>query len=401
MAESPPVPACVRFGTWAAIAVVTVSPVVAVRSAPLFLLVAIALGWQFRQRPRPVVDGVLVAAAASVVVAHALATWAATGGFVVPSIGLPMVVLVAMAHLRVGPAVGSAIVASGVAWSLLGLGAWAALHLGWMEPGPLAGPNSPNLFDAARVSGVMPSNSLVLYIGLALAWVVHGQWAEKRPGWRGAALGVLLVAACGALSRGLVSVFFTLSAPLRAHAPAWRAVPRAFRALAAAGLLALGPMTWWAIAPKPAAGPAAGPVVPAVRANAYAVLHRAAFRLWAERPLTGHGPDRFRAVYGRVASREELATAWPSLPPQGMAPHSLLLGTLAETGLVGAAAWLALTAITLRRLFDAPPDSVPHGLAYAVVGLVVASFHMDLQLLRSLWALIGLGLAAARHGQPC
>lgn len=401
MAESPPVPACVRFGTWAAIAVVTVSPVVAVRSGPLFLLVAIALGWQFGQRPRPLVDGPLVAAAVFVVVAHALATWGSTGAWVVPSIAFPMAVLVAMAHLRVGPAVGSAIVASGVAWSLVGLGSWAALHLAWTEPGPLAGPNSPNLFGAARVAGVMPSNSLVLYIGLALAWVVHGTWAERRPGWRGAALGVLLVAAGGALSRGVVSVFLALSAPVQAHAPAWRAVPNAFRVLAAAGLLALGPVTWWAIAPQASAGPAGSPVVIAVRENAYAVLHRAALRLWAERPLTGHGPDRFRAVYGQVASREELVAVWPSLPPQGMAPHSLMLGALAETGLVGAAAWIALTVITLRRLFGASPGSVPHGLAYGVLGLLVASLHMDFQLLRSLWVLVGLGLAAARHGQPC
>lgn len=394
MAESPPVPACVRFGTWVAIAVVTVSPVVALPSAPLFLLVALALAWQFLQRPRPPVDGPLVAAAALVVGAHALATWATTGAVAVPRIAFPMAALVAMAHLRVGPAVGGAIVASAVVWSLVGLAAWAALHAGWMEPGSLAGPNSANLFAAARVSGVMPSNSLVLYIGLALAWALHGHWAEGRPRRRVIAMGVLLVAACGALSRGLVSVFFTLSAPLGARASKWRAVPNAFRALAAAGVLALGPVTWWAVAPMPAAGLG-------IRENAYAVLHRAALRLWAERPLTGHGPERFGAVYGHVASREELSAAWPPLPPQGMAPHSLLLGALAETGLVGAGAWLALAAVILRRLSGAAPGSVPHALGWAVAGLVVASLHVDFQLLRSLWVLIGSGLAAARHGQPC
>lgn len=402
MAESPPAPACVRFGTWAAIAVVVISPLIRVRSGPLFLLVAIALAWQFRQRPRPRVDGALVAAAASVVFAHALATGLATGAATLPGIALPMAVLVAMAHLRVTAAVGGAIVASGAAWCLVGLVAWAALHLGWTEPGPLARPNSANLLDAARVAGVMPSNSLVLCIGLALPWVVHGQWAQKRPGWRWAALGVLIVAACGTLSRGLVSVFLSLCAPLRETGSAWRAVPNAFRALAAVSLLALVPVTWWTIAPTPAATGLEGrPVVLGVRENAYAVLHRAAVRLWVQRPLTGHGPDRFRSTYGQVVSREELAAVWPPMPPRGMLPHSLLLGALAETGLVGVAAWLALAAVALRRLLAALPGSVPHAAGWAVLGLLVASLHVDFELLRSLWVLIGLGLAAARHGQPC
>lgn len=400
MAE--PSAASVRFGTLAAVVVAWAAPVTLVRTDAAFLLVAAAVAWQLACFGWRRWDGALLTAAAAVAATHALAAFVAEGRLAVPRIAAPMLVLAFCAHLRVGPAVGPAIAASAWIWSLVGLASWAAFHLDWLGASDLARPNSNNLPGFARVAGVMSSNSLVLYLGLALPWIVHGRWAEQRPRGRVAALAVVLVAACGTLSRGLVSVFVALAAPLRGAESNWSALPRAFRMLAVAGLLALGPVTWWALAPPSKAGrlqPLFAGLV--VRDNAYLVLHEASLRLWAERPLTGHGPGRFTALYGRVTTEHERAAAWPPVLPGIMEPHSLLLGALAETGLLGFGAWLGLGAVVLRRLFSAPAGSPAHALGFAVVGLAVAGLHMDFQSLRSVWALIGLGLAAARYGEPC
>jgi O-antigen ligase len=387
MAES----GALRLGTLAAVAVAWLAPVTLVRTDAVFLLVAAALAWQWRAGSRAV-DLPLIAAAAAVTASHVLSAWAASGQVRLPPIVAPLLVLVAVAHLKTGPAVETAVAASAATWSAVGLAAWGLFHLDLIPVSHLATPNSANLPGAARVSGVLSSNSLPLYLGLSIPWIVHGRWGRRRA--RLLALALTLAAAAGAQSRGLVSVFVALSAPVRDATAFWQAVRRASRVLALAGLVALGPVTWWAIAPRDEGGWEP-------RVNAYALLHAASLRLWQQSPWVGWGPGSFPHAYARVTTAEERGATFPPLKAAGMGPHSPALAALAETGLVGFAAWAALSAVVLRRLGAAPPGSVPHAVRYAVAGLLVATLHMDFELLRSLWALIGLGLAAARHGEPC
>lgn len=389
MAES----GALRLGTMAAVAVAWLAPVTLVRTDAVFLLLAAALAWQWLAGSRAA-DLPLIAAAAAVTASHVLSAWAASGQVRLPPIVAPLLVLVAVAHLKTGPAVGTAVAASAATWSAVGLAAWGLFHLDLIPVSHLATPNSANLPGAARVSGVLSSNSLALYVGLSIPWIVHGRWGLRRPRARLLALALTLAAAAGAQSRGLVSVFVALSAPVRDATAFWHAVRRASRVLALAGLVALGPVTWWAIAPRDEGGWEP-------RVNAYALLHAASLRLWQQSPWVGWGPGSFPHAYARVTTAEERGATFPPLQAAGMGPHSPALAALAETGLVGFAAWAALSAVVLRRLGAAPPGSVPHAVRYAVAGLLVATLHMDFELLRSLWALIGLGLAAARHGEPC
>ena len=85
----------------------------------------------------------------------------------------------------------------------------------------------------AAVAGVMVS----AYYGLAH---YHMGFILGLKAFTAAVLGGIGNIA-GAMLGGLVSVFLSLCAPLRAPGPVWRAVPNAFRALAAVSLLALAP----------------------------------------------------------------------------------------------------------------------------------------------------------------
>jgi hypothetical protein len=93
---------------------------------------------------------------------------------------------------------------------------------------------------------------------------------------------------------------------------------------------------------EPAAGavpavvaPLGEPPMPILPSPARIELWRAALRLWAQHPLLGIGPDNFRRSYGKILG----------LNPYDDRIHanSLYFETLANTGLLGLAALLALT----------------------------------------------------------
>jgi O-antigen ligase len=136
------------------------------------------------------------------------------------------------------------------------------------------------------------------------------------------------------------------------------------------------------------------------RPNAYRVLHAAAIRMFAARPLTGVGPGEFGRRLGEYTTPEERSSAWPPvLLAVDYDPHSTWLGWAAESGLLGLSAWIALYGFVARRLIDAPPATLPRLAACTLAGLALSGLAVDISHLKFVWCFLGLGLSARASAQ--
>jgi O-antigen ligase len=139
-------------------------------------------------------------------------------------------------------------------------------------------------------------------------------------------------------------------------------------------------------------------------------LWRIGARMVLDHPLTGVGRGNWLLMFPLYLD--------PSLPPRLVGPHSTPVQVLAETGLIGLAAYAATLAVALvglrdarRRLAGAARERealLLEGIEIAIYGYVVSSVFLNDNIYqRSLWLLVGLAAAgrqvalrAAAGGSP-
>lgn len=134
-----------------------------------------------------------------------------------------------------------------------------------------------------------------------------------------------------------------------------------------------------------------------LRPGGYLTVHAAAFRIWLKAPLFGIGPQRFPRRFAEVVVPEELETL--AIPKNGRPvrePHSAHLGLLAECGLMGLGTFALLMTLVFRRLARADDEDFRVKSQAAVLGLLIAGHWVDWLVLKGLWLLTGLAIAAAR-----
>ena len=132
-------------------------------------------------------------------------------------------------------------------------------------------------------------------------------------------------------------------------------------------------------------------------------IWRAAADLCARRPLLGYGPGAFARA---LLQAPDPATQSLLRRQPVDDPHNLFLRLLAETGVAGLLAWLALLAAglhTLRRRLAAPLDPAQRGLFLAALGsacayLVFAQFNPE-SIVHALLFWFALGLVACPSQQ--
>lgn len=121
----------------------------------------------------------------------------------------------------------------------------------------------------------------------------------------------------------------------------------------------------------------------------------AALQMFRDYPILGVGPQNYPLHYLDYSEQIGLD---PRLEERE--PHSLYLGALAETGIVGAVAllailWLALRGAWRARLRLAGRDALlAEGIFVALVTFLVAALFLHLSYPRYLWLLVGFGLVA-------
>ena len=123
----------------------------------------------------------------------------------------------------------------------------------------------------------------------------------------------------------------------------------------------------------------------------YYLLKRVAWRAFLERPWTGFGLGRFRVLTNRAVDERRIHDAYRVADP-----HSTLLGALAETGLIGALATVAVFGTALvpwRRPDGSPARWFVVASQAAIIGLAVNGLNADVMNFRFLW----VGLAVLRN----
>jgi O-antigen ligase len=123
----------------------------------------------------------------------------------------------------------------------------------------------------------------------------------------------------------------------------------------------------------------------------------AALRMWADHPLIGVGPDNFEIHY------EQYSEAIGTDPrPEERGAHNLYLESLAETGVLGAAAFLTIVGLAVRgawrarRRLDGADVLVAEGVFAALATFLICAFTLHSAYARYEWIFLGLGLAAGR-----
>ena len=123
----------------------------------------------------------------------------------------------------------------------------------------------------------------------------------------------------------------------------------------------------------------------------------AGLRMWSDHPLVGVGPDNFEVHYQQYS--EAIGTD-PRAEQRGA--HNLYLESLAETGFLGAMAfigvlWLSLTgAWRARRRLQGDDALLAEGILVALGAFLVCAVTLHSAYARYEWIFLGLGLAAGR-----
>ena len=134
-------------------------------------------------------------------------------------------------------------------------------------------------------------------------------------------------------------------------------------------------------------------------------LRQAAVQMWKERPLLGVGPGNFSyELFRRRATGEQ---AWWGLEVrEPWDPHSTYLGMLAEMGIGGALALLALLGAAVWQIAQAVKTAgPPHrrlvwALLSCVCGYLILAWDDDLLTKRWLWVVLALGGSAYQLSRP-
>jgi putative inorganic carbon (hco3(-)) transporter len=121
----------------------------------------------------------------------------------------------------------------------------------------------------------------------------------------------------------------------------------------------------------------------------------AGLEMWGDHPLIGVGPDNFEVHYQTYS-----AAIGIDQRAQARGAHNLYLESLAETGVLGAAAflgvvWLALSgAWRARSRLEGRDALLGEGLAVALGAFLICAFTLHSSYARYEWIFLGLGLAA-------
>jgi O-antigen ligase len=121
----------------------------------------------------------------------------------------------------------------------------------------------------------------------------------------------------------------------------------------------------------------------------------AAVEMWADHPLVGVGPDNFEIHYQTYS-----AAIGIDQRPQARSAHNLYLESFAETGVLGATAflavvWLSLSGAWRARARAAGRDALLYeGIAVALVAFLICAMTLHSAYARYEWIFLGLGLAA-------
>ncbi len=217
---------------------------------------------------------------------------------------------------------------------------------GWFRPGGTEG-------HAIKLGGL-----LVTVLPLLV-------WLGGRQGtWTAAALTLLLLAVLASLlARGawLGLAAAAVVGLLLVRRPSWLTWTRMGLAL---GVIAL------AVFLSGAWGPFVKRLAGMGESTSRLYIYQTAWRLFLDRPLAGWGPDTFHIAFGLQRIPEYWAYEWGRTPSRA---HNEVLHLLATQGLLGAAAFLALTAALARAgwlaLARAPED---RGLVAALLASVAA-----------------------------
>lgn len=130
----------------------------------------------------------------------------------------------------------------------------------------------------------------------------------------------------------------------------------------------------------------------------------AALHMLGDHPILGVGPGNYSQHYLSYSQRIGLD---PRLAPRDA--HSLYLGTLAETGIVGGCALLAVLWLALRgawrgrRYLRGGDGLLAEGIFVSLVSFLVAGLFLHAAYPRYLWILVGFGFVAgelARNAVP-
>jgi O-antigen ligase len=119
--------------------------------------------------------------------------------------------------------------------------------------------------------------------------------------------------------------------------------------------------------------------------------------MFRDYPILGVGPGNYPLHYLDYSEQIGLD---PRLAPRDA--HSLYLGTLAETGIVGASAlllvlWLALRGAWRARLRLGGDDALmAEGVFVALMSFLVAGLFLHAAYPRYLWMMVGFGLVAGQ-----
>jgi putative inorganic carbon (HCO3(-)) transporter len=123
----------------------------------------------------------------------------------------------------------------------------------------------------------------------------------------------------------------------------------------------------------------------------------AAVHMWADHPLVGVGPDNFEGNYQRYSTRIGIDPR-----PTERGAHNLYLESLAETGLLGAMAFLAVLGLALvgpwraRSRLPGTDALLGEALFVALGAFLICAFTLNSAYARYQWIFLGLGLVAGR-----
>jgi putative inorganic carbon (hco3(-)) transporter len=126
----------------------------------------------------------------------------------------------------------------------------------------------------------------------------------------------------------------------------------------------------------------------------------AALRMWTDHPLVGVGPDNFEIRYVEYSAAIGIDPR-----PEQRGAHNLYLESLAETGVLGAAAFFGVLALALtvawraRSRLEGRDALLGEGLFVALSAFLICAVTLNSAYARYQWIFIGLALATGRLGR--
>ena len=255
----------------------------------------------------------------------------------------------------------------------------------------VGGPLDPNFFGQVLVATAI----LALYLALS---------SRDRAGRR---LGLAMFTACTAAggltgSRGALVAATAAFVLILLLAPLPRGRVAAAGAVVVIAALLFLPVGLKARVGLPTSSADSAQVATVTKGGESAVLGResenfAALEMFRDHPILGVGPGNYPLHYLDYSEQIGLD---PRLAPRD--PHNLYLGTMAETGIVGACAllavlWLALRGAWRARLRLGGGDSLmAEGVFVGLMSFLVAGVFLHAAYPRYLWMMVGFGLVAGQ-----